>query len=104
MTKIKIKKGDKVGVIAGKDRGQSGKVLRVLRGEDRVIVEGLNLRSRRIKPRRSGEKGQTVSKPNPIHVSNILIWCDKCKRGRRVGAKIVSGQKTRVCRTCASTI
>ncbi|OHA56806.1 MAG: 50S ribosomal protein L24 [Candidatus Vogelbacteria bacterium GWA1_51_14] len=111
MTKVKIKKGDKVGLIAGKDRGKSGKVLRVLREENRVIVEGLNLRSRRIKPRRSGEKGQTVSKPNPVHISNVMIWCDKCNRGVRLGTKVTlpagrqgATKKERICRRCGKAV
>ncbi len=102
--KILIKKGDQVAVIAGKDRGKTGKVLRVLRSENRVIVEGLNLRSRRVRPRRSGEKGQTVSKPNPIHLSNVALWCAKCKRGVRLGTKIAGQKKTRICRRCGTTI
>lgn len=104
MTKVKIKKGDKVSVIAGKDRGKSGKVLRVLREENRVIVEGLNLRSRRVRPRRSNEKGQTVQKPNPIHVSNVAVWCDKCKKGVRLSAKITGDKKERVCRACGKAV
>ncbi len=66
-----VKKGDKVMVIAGKDRGKSGPILRALPKRDQVIVEGVNIRKRHQKPTRSGQKGQVVDKTLPIHVSNV---------------------------------
>lgn len=66
-----VKKGDNVLVIAGQDKGKQGKVLRSIPREDRVVVEGVNMAKRRIRPRRQGEQGQTIAKALPIHVSNV---------------------------------
>lgn len=68
---MKIKKGDKVLVISGKDKGREGKVVKALPKVSRVVVEGVNLIKRRERPKRQGQKGQTVIKPAPLHVSNV---------------------------------
>lgn len=101
---MKIKKGDNVIIIAGKDRGKTGKILKSYPLEERVLVEGLNLRSRRVRPRRSNEKGQTVSKPHPIQVSNVALYCAHCKKGVRLGTKVEGNKKTRICRKCGRAI
>ena len=66
-----VKKGDNVLVITGKDKGKKGKILRAIPKEERVVVEGTNLRQRRIRPRKRGDKGQTVELPAPMHASNV---------------------------------
>lgn len=99
-----IKKGDNVIVLAGKDRGKTGKVLKAMPTEERVVVEALNLRSRRVRPRRSSEKGQVVEKAQPMHVSNVALYCASCKKGVRVRAKIDGAKKLRVCATCGKTV
>jgi large subunit ribosomal protein L24 len=71
MIKLHIKKGDTVQVITGKDKGKSGKVLRAFPKTERVLVEGINLFKKHVRPRREGEKGQTVTIPRTIHVSNV---------------------------------
>ena len=99
-----IKKGDKVIVLTGKDRGKTGQVLKSFPTADRVLVEGLNLRHRRIKPRRTGEKGQTVENAHPIHVSSVGLYCASCKKGVRVKIKGEGAKKARVCAKCGKTI
>jgi len=92
---MKIKKGDTVLIISGKNRGKRGKVLQVFPREGRVVVEGVNLRKKHIRPRRAGEKGQIVEMPAPLHVSNIKIICSKCRKATRIGYKIVDKTTTR---------
>lgn len=99
-----IKKGDKVIVLTGKDRGKTGQVLKSFPTANRVLVEGLNLRHRRIKPRRAGEKGQTVENPHPIHVSSVGLYCAHCKKGVRVKMKGEGVKKVRVCVICGQVI
>lgn len=102
---MRIKKGDNVVVIKGKDFGQRAKVLKVLSTTAQVVVEGVNLRKRRTKPRRAGEKGQVVNLPQPLAIANIMLWCASCGRGRRFGQMIgKDGKKYRVCRKCGREI
>lgn len=101
---MSLKKGDNVIVISGKDKGKQGKVARVFRDRDRVSVEGVNFAKRRIKPKRSGEKGQVVEVSLPLHISNVLIYCDKCKKGVRQKSDIKKGKKVRICVKCSKQI
>lgn len=70
---MKIKKGDTVKILAGKDRSKTGKVVQVLPKKDRVVVEGINIFKKHVKPKREGEKGQTVEMPRSVHISNVKI-------------------------------
>lgn len=103
-----IKKGDKVKVLAGKDRGKVSQVLQVFPEAGRASVEGANLLVKHLRPRRQGEKGQRIEFPSPLHVSNLMLVCPKCGQASRAGHKTVevSGQtkKYRVCRKCGQTI
>lgn len=109
---MKIKKGDNVLVIAGKDRGRRGKVIEVLPKEGRVVIEGINLRKKHVRPRRSGEKGQIVSMPGPLHISNVKLLCPNCGKPTRVGFEVVKAnkeglrkkEKYRVCKKCGAKI
>lgn len=101
---VNIKKNDNVIVIAGKDRGKQGKVLRLFRETDKVLVEGLNLRKKHQKPRKQGEKGQIIDVSHPMHISNVLLYCPSCGKGVRVGAKIMGKKKLRVCKKCGKEI
>lgn len=117
----KIKKGDTVQVIAGKDRlkkakdgsktskGNQGKVIQVFPALDMVVVEGLNMRFKHMRPRRPGEKGQRIEFAAPLHASNVMIICPKCKKAVRVGFKRLTtdqkGSKSiRVCKQCSEAI
>ena len=109
-TKMRIKTGDPVEVIAGKDRGKRGKVLRVLPDRGRVVVEKLNMVKRHTKPRpaprnRGGQggviPGGVIEKEAPLHASNVLVVCPNCNKPSRLGVKINDkGQKVRHCRRC----
>ena len=97
---MKIKKGDTVLIISGKDRGRKGKVLKSFPKENRILVEGINLKKRHQKPKKTGEKGQTVSFPAPIHISNVKLICPKCGKAARLGYKIIEKKKFRICKKC----
>lgn len=91
---MKIKKNDTVMVIAGNDRGKTGKVLKVFPKESRVIVEGINLRKRHTKPSQRNPQGGILEKEAPIHVSNVMIIDPKTNEPTRIGAKIILDEKT----------
>ena len=98
---MQVRKNDSVMVIAGKERGKTGKVLRVLPDKDAVIVERLNMVKRHTKPRGPQQPGGIVEKEASIHASNIMLMCDKCNAPVRIGRKILAdGKKIRVCRRC----
>jgi large subunit ribosomal protein L24 len=101
---MKIKKNDIVKMLAGKDRGKTGKVLRVLSREKKVVVEGHNLVKKHQRPRREGEKGQRVEIPRAIDQSNVILVCPKCGKATRVGYKISGGEKQRICKRCKSEL
>jgi large subunit ribosomal protein L24 len=93
---MKIKKGDKVQVIAGKDRGKQGEVLHVLPTTAQVIVKGANIMKRHVRARRDGEKGQRIEKEAPLHVSNVMLVCPHTSKPTRVGYKIEGNEKIRI--------
>jgi large subunit ribosomal protein L24 len=98
---VQIRKNDSVIVIGGKERGKTGKVLRVVPDIDAVIIERLNMVKRHTKPRGPQQPGGIVEKEAAIHASNIMILCDKCNAPVRVGHKILAdGKKIRICRRC----
>lgn len=101
---MKIRKNDTVLIISGKDRAKRGKVLDVFPREKRLVVEGLNLRKKHVKPKRSGEKGQVVELPGSISVSNVKLICTKCGKAARVGYKIIEKRKYRICKKCNQEI
>jgi large subunit ribosomal protein L24 len=95
---MKLKKGDNVIIITGKDKGKKGKIVRVLPSENKVVVEGLNILKKHQRPRRSGEKGQVIKIAMPIHASNVQIVDPKSEKGSRIGAKKVGDTKVRIAR------
>lgn len=97
---MKIKKNDNVLVVAGKDKGKTGKIIRSLPKEFRVVVEGLNIRKKHIRPKREGEKGQLIEVSVPMPISNVKLICKSCKKATRVGYKIDGKKKSRVCKKC----
>ncbi len=101
---MKIKKGDTVLIIKGKDRGRTGKVIKALPKENRVIVEGLNLVRKHIKPRTQGEKGKIVEIPRSIAVANVKLICPHCRKATRVGYKFEDQDKYRYCKKCQGLI
>ena len=109
---MKIKKGDKVKITAGKDKGKTGKVLQVFQSRNLASIEGLNLLIKHMRPSKQGEKGQRVEFPAPLNLSNMLLVCPKCNKTSKVGYKYTeSGEegkkvrkKFRVCKKCNQTI
>ncbi|KKR21711.1 MAG: Ribosomal protein L24 [Candidatus Moranbacteria bacterium GW2011_GWA2_39_41] len=101
---MKIKKNDQVKILAGKDRGKTGKVLRVLATEDKIIVEGLNIVKKHVKARKEGESGQRIEIPGKINVSNTMLVCPKCGKATRIGYKVTGKDKMRVCKQCKAEV
>jgi large subunit ribosomal protein L24 len=101
---MRIRKGDIVKMLSGKDRGKTGKVLRVVPDSLKVSVEGLNIIRKHLRPRKRGEKGQVASIPAIVHVSKVALVCAKCGRPTRVGYGIADGRKFRMCKQCKSEI
>jgi len=98
---VEIRKNDSVMVIAGKERGKTGKILRVLPEKNSVIIERLNIVKRHAKPRGAQQPGGIVEKEARMHVSNVMIMCDKCNAPVRIGHKVLAdGKKIRICRRC----
>jgi len=90
--------------LSGKDRGKTGKVLRVFPGEGKIIVEGLNIVKKHRKPRKEGEKGQRVEIPRKVVGSAVALICPKCGKATRVGYKKVEDHKFRICKKCQGEI
>lgn len=101
---MKIRKNDQVKILSGKDRGKTGKVLRVIPKSRKALIEGLNLVKKHSRPRRQGEKGQRVTVPAPVDISSVMLVCPKCSKAARVGFKISGKNKYRVCKKCQSEI
>lgn len=102
--KSKIKKGDKVLVISGKDKGKDGKVTKVLPRLGKLVVEGANVRKKHVRPKKEGQKGQVVQIAMPINISNVKLICAKCNKAVRVGYKIYEDKKERVCKKCGASL
>lgn len=100
----KIKKGDLVEVISGKDKGKRGKVLRVIPKEMKVIVEGVNIVKRHQRPNPRMREGGIVEREAPIYASKVMLVCPNCSQRTRVGFKVVEGKKVRYCKKCGEII
>ena len=104
MNKLNVKKGDTVVVISGKDKGKQGKILHAAPKDERVIVQGANMITKHVKPRRQGEPGGRIEKEAAIHVSNVMLVCPKCDKATRIGHMTENGKKVRVCVKCGKAI
>lgn len=102
---FKIRKGDTVEAIKGKDIGKKGKVLKILPGQNRAIVEGINLVKKHRRQTRQDQPGGVVSIEAPINLSNLMLLCKHCNRGVRAGFKVLAdGTKSRFCKSCNEVI
>ena len=101
--KTKLKKGDQVQIIAGKDKGKKGRVLRIDRMTERVIVEGLNMVKKTQRPKSQNDKGGIIEIEAAIAASNVMMICKKCGP-TRVGINVDGGKKARVCRKCGEAL
>lgn len=101
---MKLKKGDEVKVVIGKDKGKTGKVEKVFTKEDAVLVGGVNQYKRHMKARQQGQTSEIVTITKPLTVAKVQLICPKCKKITRVGYKIEKDVKVRICRKCGKEI
>jgi large subunit ribosomal protein L24 len=102
---MKVRKNDNVVVIAGKDRGKKGKVRQALPKENRVIVDGVNMAKRHMRPRGTARQAGIIEREAPIHVSKVMLLCTKCNRPTHIGFRLLEdGRKVRICRRCEEVI
>lgn len=101
---FRIKKGDTVQMVTGKDRGKRAKVLQVFPSMNRVVVENLNTMTKNVRARREREKGQRITFASPVDYSNVQLVCGKCNKITRPAIKVVAEKKTRICAKCHEVI
>ena len=104
MNHLKIKKNDTVVILPGKDKGKQGKVLGTVPSEDKVVVEGCNMVTCHVKPRRQGEEGGIVKREAAIYASKVQVVCPKCSKATRVAYEIKDGKKVRTCKKCGAEL
>ncbi len=100
----KIKKGDNIIMLSGKDRGKKGKILAMLSEDNRVVIEGLNLIKKHTRPRKQGQKGQIISKERSVSISSVALVCPKCGLQTRVGYRLENDKKVRICKKCKGEV
>ena len=104
MNKVHVKSGDKVIIISGRDKGKEGKVLEVSPAEGKVIIEGCNMATKHVKPRKMGEAGGLVQVETAIYASKVMLFCPKCGKPTRLAHKVLAdGTKKRLCKACGET-
>src|SRR4051794_24385249 len=103
-SKPSIRKGDMVQIIAGREKGKTGKIVRVMPDANRVVVEKLNMIKRNTKPTQKSPQGGIIEKEAPLNYSNVLLLCPKCNCGVRTGRKLEGDKKLRICKKCGEKI
>lgn len=102
---MKVRKNDTIIIIAGKDKGKKGKVRRAIPEEHRVLVEGLNMIKRHSRASRAARQAGIIDLEAPIHISNVMLLCEKCGKPTRVGFRFLTdGKKMRICKSCQEVI
>ena len=101
---MNVKKGDTVVVLSGKDRGKQGKVLGTVPADGKVVVEGINMVTCHVKPRKQGEQGGIVKREAALAACKVQVVCPKCSKATRVARKVENGKKTRVCKHCGAEL
>ena len=102
---LTLKKEDRVIVIAGNDKGKQGRILSVDRRNNKVTVEGINIRKKHMKPNKQFQKGGIIDKAMPLHRSNVMLLCPKCSQATKISVKYLQDdRKVRVCKKCAEVI
>jgi len=105
VSKLNIKKNDLVMVTEGKEKGKSGRVLKVLPEKEKVIIEKINFIKRHTRPHGQQRRGGILEKEAPLHISNVMVLCEKCKKPVRIRHRIVEGnKKARVCQKCGESV
>ena len=103
-SKIKLRIDDTVIVNTGVDKGKKGKILRVLRKDNKVIVQGVNVRTKHVKPRKQGQESGILKVESPVNISKVNYYCPKCEKGVKLAVKTVDGKSIRVCRKCNTEV
>ena len=101
---MRIKKGDTVQVLAGNDKGKTGEVLEVIPKDSKIVVKGINVRKKHIKPRKQGEEGGIIPIECAINSSKVNVVCPKCGKTTRIEYKVEDNKKVRICKKCGATI
>ena len=101
---MKIKKGDTVKVLSGNDKGKTGEVLEVIPKTQKIVVKGVNVRKKHVKPRKQGEEGGIIPVECAIHRSKVNVVCPKCGKATRMGYQIEKNEKVRICKKCGAKI
>ena len=101
---MRIKKGDTVQVLSGNDKGKTGEVLEVIPKNDKVVVKGVNVRKKHIKPRRQGEEGGIIAVECAISSSKLNVVCPKCNKPTRIGYNVKDENKIRICKKCGAEL
>ena len=101
---MRIKKGDNVSVLSGNDKGKTGEVLEVMPKADKIVVKGVNIRKKHVKPRKAGEEGGIISVECAIPSSKVNVVCPKCGKVTKVGYTVEKDEKVRVCKKCGAKL
>ena len=101
---MRIKKGDKVKILCGKDRGKTGKIIRMMPSKGKLIVENINLVKKHKKSRKAGEQSERMTLAAPINISNVMLVCPKCSKASRMRSKTIDNKAVRVCQKCEAEI
>jgi len=101
---MKIRKGDTVQVLSGNDKGKTGEVLEIMPKDDKVIVKGVNVRKKHVKPKKQGDEGGIISVECAVDSSKVNVVCPKCNKVTKVGYSIEDGKKIRICKKCGAKL
>ena len=101
---MRIKKGDTVKILSGNDKGKQGEVLEVIPKSEKILVKGVNIRKKHVKPRKQGEEGGIISAECAIHSSKANVVCPKCNKATKIGYTFEKDEKVRVCKKCGAKI
>ena len=101
---MRIKKGDTVKILSGNDKGKQGEVLEVIPKSEKILVKGVNIRKKHVKPRKQGEEGGIIPVECAINSSKVNVVCPKCGKATRIEYKVEDGKKVRICKKCGAII
>jgi len=101
---MKFKKGDQIIVTRGKDRGRKGKIEKILPKVGKVIIPGVNIYKRHLKPQGQNKPGGIIDKVMPLAITNVALFCSKCNSKTRIGFQLSKGGKVRICKKCKTTV
>lgn len=104
LQKVHVKRGDTVVILSGKDQGKKGEILKVIPKTNRVIVKGVNMITKHVKPNMANRQGGMVHQEAPVHASNVMLYCTRCNKPTRIAHKVLEdGSKVKVCKHCNET-